>query len=60
MEEKRLNQGPAGTSGSVSSQDAKDSIASVSNATLVDTQQEVFEERSWDVPALNLWHYEPE
>jgi hypothetical protein len=26
----------------------------------VDTQQEVFEERSWDVPALNLWHYEPE
>jgi hypothetical protein len=31
-----------------------------SNAALVDTQQEVFEERSWDVPALNLWHYEPE
>ena len=28
MEEKRLNQGPTGTSGSVSSQDAKDSIAS--------------------------------
>jgi hypothetical protein len=26
----------------------------------MDTQHEVFEERSWDVPALNLWHYEPE
>ena len=31
-----------------------------SNAALMDTQHEVFEERSWDVPALNLWHYEPE